>query len=123
VPAGGVVGGEAGGACRPAWGPRREAARVGHRLRGSSGDGRGVGGSSGEEGGVGVAGIHDLVTGSRIGGGWRRRGSLMTMKSKTRSERRKRRELAYIGEGPLVPAPNTARDLRPLVPAPTTSRD
>jgi len=109
-PRGATVGGEAGGVCRPAWGPRREAARVGHRLRGSSGDGRGVGGSSGEEGGVGVAGIHDLVTGSRIDGGWRRRGSLMMMKSKTRSERRKRRELAYIGEGPLVPAPNTARD-------------
>jgi len=32
------------------------------------------------------------------------------MKSKTRSERRKRRELAYIGEGPLVPASNTAQD-------------
>jgi len=57
-----------------------------------------------------AAGIHDLVMGSRIGGGWRRHGSLMTMKSKTRSERRKRRELVYIGEGPLVPAPNTARD-------------
>ena len=83
---------------------------MGRRLGGSSGDGCGVGGFSGEEGSVRVAGIHDLVTGSRIDGGWRRRGSLMTMKSKTRSERRKRRELAYIGEGPLVPAPNTARD-------------
>ncbi|XP_066355043.1 uncharacterized protein [Miscanthus floridulus] len=117
---GSAIGGEAGGACRPAWGPRREAVRVGRRLGGSFGDGHGVGGSSGdgcgvggssdEEGGVGVAGIHDLVTGSRIGGGWRRRGSLMTMKSKTRSERRKRRELAYIGEGPLVLAPTTGRD-------------
>jgi len=64
VPAGGTVGGEADGACRPAWGPRREATRVGFRLGGSSGDGRGVGGSSDEEGGVGVAGIHNLVTGS-----------------------------------------------------------
>jgi len=82
---GGAVGGEAGGTC----GPRREAARVGRRLKGSSGDGRGVGCSSGEEGGVGVAEIHDLVTGSRIDDGWRRRGSLMTIKSKTRSERRK----------------------------------